>query len=913
MRSPRSIQLRPWLAKLVARLRRLWGNLTPGRIDRSLTSTLSVPASHAGAESAQAAKPCLILLGVPDSELAKTPVAAPDPQLKTALITQVTAEEEAAGLQEKAESAAAEGRMLPDSVPTFLESATPGGTELASVRPPNGSTGPSQPRASDDEPPPQHVASAGAEIARLDDEEIPLEERCEAAPPLGLAPTRVCVPFVQLPPMPQLGGEHSEPATAPQAAKPHRETPHGEKDVAMLSGGWQAIGAAEELEMPAPGICGHEPLPAIGERELSTPPPERRTWRVAPENRARRRRGSSSRDSAELATVSQRNGPARQHRPELVCWLQGMNWVVGVEVPEELQRLSLQVQQSPDVRLEEESSSRGRWRIKEPLKSVEFIATEPDEICVVSEEIPAVPYRIFKVIGTHGTHGRAVRQGSTGHFLIVVPELWRWNEELSGPATGTAEYVSPGTCRAHHVDLPLEVSRALAFDTPEGNCVRIPCAGQRFKLEGQRIDDVSEGAGPLFVREPPYLRWAAGTVEDGAISLVVVGEEGRAVAERGWRVHDRRFDHLRPAIAARRAGWFFVRLYDSCDELIESLDFRFVADLDAIEVEAGPPVPGFEGHSSARIRFRHGHECIVSSRSAVPLAMESVTDGSSVIVPANTQLDETHWLIGPINGPYAEVNLLIERLWWAHVKEEEPNEPPWTDRPLSLCRQDFKATSVAAVKLRLPRPGWADEVLIGFEAGRSRSVHLRASERECIIPLRDLGESREIEDQTAAKLCIWLTRRGHTCESLEAVVAVLAAEASPLLEGKGFLCSLDQLKPRILMAVLTRIRTACRAPLRNIICDLRTESYECIPKRQRGTACEMFVREGLCILALALEQPEVLKTCGPKLPERWAHRARAAQAYFPEVMSAVRSRHREIETQFGTKHGAQTRRRTDRC
>lgn len=752
------------------------------------------------------------------------------------------------------------------------------------------------------------------EITKLDGDHIPPQERCDAAPPFGTAPTSVSVPPVQQPPAPPLRCEDSEPVVALSAAAPHEETSHTGMDVAAVNEGAHAIGAGEELEVESTLTGSQEPSPRIEVPESPTTPPGPRTTRVAPEKRGGRPRGSSTADQAQSSKVSKRNGQTQKQRSELVCWLQGMTWVVGVEVPEELQLPSLQVRQPPDVALEEEGSRGGRWRLKQPLESVEFIATDPDEIGALPLAVPAAPYRIFRVIGTHAARGRGVRQGSAGRFLAVVPESWRWNEELSGLSTGTADYVSPGTCRAHHVDLPLDEGRALAFNTPDGDCVRIPCAGQCFELVGVRIHDASEEAGPLFVGEPPQLRSSVGINEDATIATVVVGEEGPIASERGWRVHGERFDDLRLAIAGRRAGWFFVRLYDSRDELVESLDFRFVADLDAIEVEAGSPVPSIQGHPPARIRFRHGRGCSVRSGSPNPIVKELLPDGSTVTVPPDTRFDETLWLIGPVNGPHADVTVLIERVWWAHVNEgEEPNGLQWTDHPLNLSREDFKATSGTAISLRVPRQGWADEVRIGFEAGRSRSVHLGASERECVVPLRDLGESREVEEQAAARLSIWLTPRGRTGEGLEAVVGFLPAEVSPSSEDDGFLRSLKQIEPRSLMTVLSRVGLGCRGPLRHIISDLRTESYERIPKRQRGTTCEPFVQEGLCVLALALDQLGVLKTRGIYLPERWARRARAAHAHFPGAMTVVRSRYRDREKEFATKRGSRTRQRTDRC
>jgi hypothetical protein len=123
------------------------------------------------------------------------------------------------------------------------------------------------------------------------------------------------------------------------------------------------------------------------------------------------------------------------------------------------------------------------------------------------------------------------------------------------------------------------------------------------------------------------------------------------------------------------------------------------------------------------------------------------------------------------------------------------------------------------------------------------------------------------------------------------------------VEHGTFLYSLARLEVRSVMSTLARIRPACHGPLRRIIRDLRRQAYDQIPKRERGTSHEHFVRDALCVLALFVEQREASQVRTVDLPERWVRRARAAQAYFPEAMSAIRSRRRELEQELAIKHG----------
>jgi hypothetical protein len=720
---------------------------------------------------------------------------------------------------------------------------------------------------------PQQSTSAHDEVSALAADSDSQERRDSTS---GLGPTSVATTSVP------------EPVVAPAAAAPSKETLHTREP--------EALAVATELP--------EQMTTALG--------PSTRAKGVAPEKRGGRPRGSSTADQAKPSDTSKRNEQTNKQRRELVCWLQGMAWVVGVDVAEEAQLPSLRLWQPPDVELEREESGGRHWRLKRPLESVAF-ATGPDETRMAPQEIPSSQYRIFKLIGARGDRGRAVREGSDGHFLVVVPESWRWNEELSGSAFGSADPVSPGGYLAHHVDLPLGPTRALAFNTPEDGCVRIPCADQRFELVGTRIEDSSTDAGALFVREPPQLRAATSIAEYVAIATVVVGEEGPTYGGRSWRVRGGQFEDVRGAIAERQAGWFFIRLYDISDELIESLDFRFIADLEGIAVEATSPMPGPDGHLPAQVHFHHARTCTVRSQASSPLLLERSPSGSRVLVPPDTRYDETHWLISSDNGRPVDVTVIVERIWWAHESEgTTENQRQWTDRPLNLSREDFSATSVTAIRLKLPRPGWADELRIGFDAARSRSVHLGVFEREHVIQLRDLGGLREVEEQSVARLRVWLTPGGHGAERLEGVVGSLPDVIAAPIQSDGLLRSLRQLKPARLMAVLTHVHPSCSQRLRHMISGLRTVSYKRIPKHLRGRRDESFVKEALCVLALAIEELEVLKVAR-SVPERWARRAKAALMHFPGLMSAVRSRYQGLDEECARKHMSRTNRKADRC
>jgi hypothetical protein len=282
-------------------------------------------------------------------------------------------------------------------------------------------------------------------------------------------------------------------------------------------------------------------------------------------------------------------------------------------------------------------------------------------------------------------------------------------------------------------------------------------------------------------------------------------------------------------------------------------------------------------------------------------------DGSSAVVPPDPEFDETRWLIGPTKGRSVEVTTRVERVWWSlEGGDGARGHPTWTDRPLDLCRGYFKATSPAEIVLRLPCPGWPDAVRIGFDAARARDLYPSASNTERVIPLRDLGQCREVEEGGPASLKAWLTPAESRGDKLELVVGFLPDETALRSEEARFLRLLDKIQPRSVMAVLARLQPLCRGPLARMVYELQMDGYNKIPKRQRRIPDEAFVREALCVLALVVEQLEPRGLWKAKLPEGWIRRTRAAKAHLPAVMSAVRSWHLELEHQFATNHGVRS-------
>jgi hypothetical protein len=264
-----------------------------------------------------------------------------------------------------------------------------------------------------------------------------------------------------------------------------------------------------------------------------------------------------------------------------------------------------------EIRVAEDRGS--RWE----LASIDGVVRISSSVTMQDVELrladKSLPYLVFKLSGENLEQGRLIRYATRGSFLVIVPNDWQRNEQLSGPSS-----VSPVPCKisgfeAHYFMLDQDTNMKIAFITPEGGSVIIPNRATRFELVGSPIPDANEVMGPLFGKGPPRIR-SRDLTPWSDIKTIVVGEEGER--QSSWRrsfapVRESEDQDLAQLLSKRSAGWYFIRFYNSNEELVESLDFRFANALEDIRISPHSPLPGGNGHAPVRVDFLHTHGCRV--------------------------------------------------------------------------------------------------------------------------------------------------------------------------------------------------------------------------------------------------------------------------------------------------------------
>jgi len=547
--------------------------------------------------------------------------------------------------------------------------------------------------------------------------------------------------------------------------------------------------APERLQIGVPESTTPEKVESGQGRDDGTTRPKeearkKRRSVIPPEERGGRpRRGSADREHGK----PRRRLPATS-RPEIICWKRGPEWVVGVEGPDDISQDSISVLQANEP-LSEDDFRAGCWPLAtlDPAAKVQVVVGTHNR--KINLPLGDGEWLLFKLSGTGLEQGRMVKHVSSGSYLAIVPKNWQRDEEKAGSPPTTPEPTFLEGYLAHFFELTQSASSRIAFRDQLGQSIVIDPGGPRFYLDGLEIHDQSEQMGPLFGSAPPRLGIINGHWSD--VQTIVVGQEGSG--RQRWRASfepkaDLTHQELPHQVLKREAGWYFVRFYDSAGQLIDSLDFRFVAGLKKISIPAAGPIPLPDGHVAQTVEVHHdaGYHVKQAGKECPDLKVEWCTDKTILTIPPTAQCDRTRWYIFPADdhGKKVEFTILVERLWWS-LSSDDKEPSRWEDRPVQLRPEDFSATSDRAIWLRLPKPGWVSDVAAGFRRGGSRCFSVKVTDHAVPIPLREFAGVRELDDRaTEHQFKVWAEIEQNP---LEVTVGILpaVAQVTPLLSEWG--------------------------------------------------------------------------------------------------------------------------------
>src|SRR5262249_47748083 len=215
-------------------------------------------------------------------------------------------------------------------------------------------------------------------------------------------------------------------------------------------------------------------------------------------------------------------------------------------------------------------------------------------------------------------------------------------------------------------------------------------------------------------------------------------------------------------VRARGSGWYFVRLYDGLDDLIDSLDFRYVAGLKSID--GGTVDPNQE---CIHITFVHDENVSVNMRGIGPAQLERSTVGmppSTVFAwPSDPNVRKATFEVRD-GGTPVRVTLNTDRIWWAVVNGSQTTEVVWQSSPINLTPADFAPVSNSELLIRFTR-STTTEAFIGFERSDQRRLAITSAGPATLrlyafseVPFFRFGTHKLrlwiIEEEAESELCL---------------------------------------------------------------------------------------------------------------------------------------------------------------
>ncbi len=435
---------------------------------------------------------------------------------------------------------------------------------------------------------------------------------------------------------------------------------------------------------------------------------------------------------------------------ELVCLKRGRQWLVAVEVSQELLKKGrLQLYQN-DSLVDQIESEDNLWYLNQVNEDI-LVNWEYASKWL---KLGGQPYLVFKLTGHDEAYGCHVRSPSQGSYLVIAPQSWQRDEDLSGSAFVAPEPTSLTGYQAHFFVLEKGDDSQIAFLSDDNKPLVIQQKKAQFQLTGVRIDDSEKRIGPLFGKENPRMSVPNKRVWED-VGMVIVGEEGRG--RKKWREELKlKVEDKEQELKTRGSGWYFVRVYDKNDELIESMDFRFVRSLRAIKIRHHGPVPSDYQHKPATAELIHcgGLKIQPGHIREQSLRINHSDEEVVIEIPAHQNFDRTKWLLSDEDRRQVPITILVPRIWWV-IGDEETEPSDWCCASLKARGSDFKATSNKALWVRFPNQSWVKSVLAGFDYSRAKQYRVKVTEQTVAIPFRDFCDSEEIGSLGSPPVKIW--------------------------------------------------------------------------------------------------------------------------------------------------------------
>ena len=322
---------------------------------------------------------------------------------------------------------------------------------------------------------------------------------------------------------------------------------------------------------------------------------------------------------------------------------------------------------------------------------------------------------IFKLRKDWVGEGRRTSGITSGHFIVIVPKTWR----RTGHAPVEVDGCADPEFRAHYF-----YRDATASDEDvDGFREWQDLSTNGIELIGLRIFDDSDD-GDLFVGDPPALK------SSPDLKSARIGEE----TKHGWGKNFPPHTQSISQVLDGRSGRFFLRVYDSKFNMLDSVAFRHLPNLRQIHVNGVEYasetvlVPNPTGYPPTAVRFVDADGSTLSPVLQTR-ARQKVLPSGAIEAPPHPDADRITCSLG---SDARRVNIVVDlpRIWW-RLDGARSDPGPWRDTPLVMTREEFRkhAHSDATISLLTKRKA---SVRVGFDDDLDQPYR-QTIENDCIV------------------------------------------------------------------------------------------------------------------------------------------------------------------------------------
>jgi len=446
---------------------------------------------------------------------------------------------------------------------------------------------------------------------------------------------------------------------------------------------------------------------------------------------------------------------ARPRRPGIVCWKEAREWVVGVTS----RGLATTRVVCDGTALDESRRMPGYW----PLKRLGGVIRVEGKDAVTDLAVATLgqgghPCYLFRGWGGHRSRpAPLVRRPTVGQLMALVPDTWRRNVLVPRAEPIAPEPAVIGGYQVHFLDLG-PGGTGVSFTREDGQLLGVAASVQQYELEGAVVEGEEQLAdGPLFIGAPPALRslTPGGWQLASRVELHHVGLRLRLFSTEFTPAAEGSIQPIE-GLDHDTSGRFAITIFDHEGDVAEDLAFRYIGSVHAITV--APPdrhwLPPAGGYPEVTVELEYGPESAARLGKLLEDMATRTGKGLRIALPPDPRWDAVTIEMRSRRGVVVPVRLVMERVWWRVPGLGQNTD--WTDKPLDLARDVFRADSERKLEVRLPPAGPVSQVAVGFSREGRRTF--RVSGRQVVeIPLREFCDAREVAQPAGGHaLYLWL-------------------------------------------------------------------------------------------------------------------------------------------------------------